>query len=110
MQVEAIYIQGRIESVNPIKLKHDHLRLVVLVPDDEIETQSTPYELSPDVLQKQNKCVNGLMRPGAPLCHLTTNCQRSQPSNWNASKPLNFGHRCVRTRATGINHGSIIRY
>ncbi|MBL0352606.1 MAG: hypothetical protein WAS49_09185 [Candidatus Dechloromonas phosphoritropha] len=52
MQVEAIYIQGRIEFVNPIKLKHDHLRLVVLVPDDEIETQSTPYELSPDVLQK----------------------------------------------------------
>ncbi len=52
MQVEAIYNQGRIEFVNPIKLKHDRLRLVVLVPDDEIETQSTPYELSPDVLQK----------------------------------------------------------
>lgn len=52
MQVEAIYKQGHLELVNPIKLKHDHLRLVVLVPDDEIETQSTPYELSPDVLRK----------------------------------------------------------
>ena len=52
MQVEAIYKQGHLEFVNPIKLKHDHLRLVVLVPDDELETQSTPYELSPDVLRK----------------------------------------------------------
>ena len=52
MQVEAIYNQGRIEFVNPLRLKHDRLRLVVWIPDDEIETESTPYELSPDVLRK----------------------------------------------------------
>ncbi len=36
MQVEAIYNQGRLEFARPIKLKHDHLRLVVEVPDEEI--------------------------------------------------------------------------
>jgi len=52
MQVEAIYNQGRIEFVDPIRLKHDYLRLMVLVPDDEIETQPLPYNPSPGVLQK----------------------------------------------------------
>ena len=41
MQVEAIYNQGRLEFVQPIKLKHDRLRLVVMVPDDEIDTPPT---------------------------------------------------------------------
>lgn len=36
MQVEAIYNQGRIEFVEPLRLKHDHIRLVVTVPDEEI--------------------------------------------------------------------------
>ena len=41
MQVEVIYNQGRLEFVHPIKLKHDHLRLVVEVPDDEFLTPPT---------------------------------------------------------------------
>ncbi len=36
MQVEAIYNQGRIEFVQPLRLKHDHVRLVVTVPDEEV--------------------------------------------------------------------------
>ena len=36
MQVQAIYNQGRIEFVEPLRLKRDHIRLVVTVPDDEI--------------------------------------------------------------------------
>jgi hypothetical protein len=47
MQVEAIYHQGRLEFVHPIKFKHDHLRLVVLVPDDEVESSSASFALSP---------------------------------------------------------------
>lgn len=52
MQVEAIYNQGRLEFVYPLKLKHDHLRLVVEVPDDEIVSQPNPYNLPPEVLER----------------------------------------------------------
>ena len=52
MQVEAIYNQGRLEFVHPIKLKHDHLRLVVEVPDGEIDANPNPYNLSPEVLAR----------------------------------------------------------
>jgi hypothetical protein len=45
MQVEAIYSQGYIEFVEPLRLKHDHIRLIVNVPDDEIELQTTPFSL-----------------------------------------------------------------
>lgn len=53
MQVEAIYNQGRIEFVNPIQLKHDHLRLVVLVPDEEVLIPAeSSYVLTPEELAK----------------------------------------------------------
>ena len=52
MQVEAVYNQGRLEFVQPIKLKHDRLRLVVMVPDDEIDTPPTPYNLPPEELAR----------------------------------------------------------
>jgi hypothetical protein len=50
MQVEAIYSQGGLEFVRPLKLKHDQLRLVVIVPDDEIDASDNPYNLEPEVL------------------------------------------------------------
>jgi hypothetical protein len=50
MQVEAIYHQGRLEFVHPLKLKHDYLRLLVLVPDEEIETPKPAYQLPTDDL------------------------------------------------------------
>ena len=40
MQVEAIYDHGRLEFVHPLQLKHDHVRLVVVVPDEEIVDQA----------------------------------------------------------------------
>lgn len=45
MQVEAIYNQGNIEFVEPLRLKHDHIRVVVTVPDDEVELQTTLFVL-----------------------------------------------------------------
>lgn len=51
MQVEAIYSQGRIEFVQPLRLKHDHIRLVVNVPDEEMETLQNPFNLTPEVLK-----------------------------------------------------------
>ncbi len=52
MQVEAIYNQGRIEFVQPLRLKHDHVRLVVTVPDEEIEPEANTYNLPPEVLAR----------------------------------------------------------
>ena len=52
MQVEAIYNQGRIEFVQPLRLKHDHIRLVVTVPDEEIEPEANTYNLPPEVLAR----------------------------------------------------------
>lgn len=51
MQVEAIYDHGKIEFVSPLKLKHERVRLVVTVPDDEIEI-AHQQAVSDDVLQR----------------------------------------------------------
>lgn len=51
MQVEAIYHQGTIQLVQPLRLKRDHFRLVVSVPDEEIEPQAPPSALSPQALE-----------------------------------------------------------
>lgn len=69
MQVEAIYNQGRIEFVHPIKLKHDHLRLVVLVPDEEVEPAEQPA--GPLTMRER---VNAIL---APYQHLLT---KSEPA------------------------------
>lgn len=50
MQVEAIYHHGKLEFTHPLQLKHDNLRLVVNVPDDEIVNTSNPYNLPQEVI------------------------------------------------------------
>lgn len=50
MQVEAIYHYGKLEFVHPLQLKHDTLRLVVEVPDEEIVNTSNPYNLPQEVI------------------------------------------------------------
>ncbi len=61
MQVEAIYNQGRLEFAQPLKLKHDYLRLVVTVPDDEILQPRTMREAIDDILAPwQDKLQHGL--------------------------------------------------
>lgn len=55
MQVEAIYDQGRLEFISPIRLKQGRIHLVVQIPDEEIITETLPqskptYELPPEVL------------------------------------------------------------
>lgn len=51
MQVEAIYDQGRLEFVHPLRLKHDRVRLVVTVPDEELEA-AVPFDLPAEVLAR----------------------------------------------------------
>lgn len=51
MQVEAIYDQGRLEFPYPLQFKHNRVRLVVEVSDDEIVTDANPYNLPLEVLE-----------------------------------------------------------
>lgn len=82
MQVEVIYNQGRLEFVQPIKLKHDHLRLVVVVPDDEIDIPPTPYKLPPEelaraqaMLEKYQAILDAPLANDADLPDLSTDYQ-----------------------------------
>ena len=45
MQVEAIYDHGKLEFVSPLKLKHERFRVLVTVPDHELE-QAPAQDLS----------------------------------------------------------------
>ena len=51
MQVEALYDHGRLEFTRPLQLRHERLRLVVEIPDEELVTPTPPaYNLPPEVL------------------------------------------------------------
>jgi hypothetical protein len=51
MQVEAIYDHGKIELIAPLHLKHGKVRVMVTVPDNEIETKAT-YNLPQEVIDR----------------------------------------------------------
>jgi predicted DNA-binding antitoxin AbrB/MazE fold protein len=59
MQVEAIYDNGRLEFIQPIKLKSEHFRLLVHVPESEI--------LLNDALPTQEKTVRNEAEGGKLL-------------------------------------------
>jgi hypothetical protein len=50
MNIEAIYDHGKLSFVTPIRLKHGKFRVIVTVPDDEVEVQGDAYTLPPEVL------------------------------------------------------------
>ena len=50
MQVEAIYDHGRLEFIPPLQLKHATLRVMVEVPDEEVEVPPT-FNLPPEVIE-----------------------------------------------------------
>ena len=50
MQVEAIYDQGRIESTQPLQLRHPRVRVLVEVADEEVIAPDAPSTLAPEVL------------------------------------------------------------
>lgn len=51
MQIEAMYDHGRLEFTRPLQLRHERLRLVVEVPDEELVTPAPPaYNLPLEVL------------------------------------------------------------
>jgi hypothetical protein len=52
MQLEAIYDHGQLKFVQPVTLKHEYLKLIVNVPDEEIISGNKPYSLSPEVIER----------------------------------------------------------
>jgi predicted DNA-binding antitoxin AbrB/MazE fold protein len=52
MQLEAIYDHGQLKFVQPVTLKHEYLRLIVNVPDEEIISGSKPNSLSSEVVER----------------------------------------------------------
>lgn len=51
MKVEALYDHGRLKFIHPLQLRHERLRLIVEVPDQELVTPApATYNLPPEVL------------------------------------------------------------
>lgn len=82
MQVEAIYNQGTIQFVQPLRLKHDHIRLVVTVPDEEIAVAypSEPAQAQqPDQPQSVSSYAARIDQILAPYQHIRKPHQVSEP-------------------------------
>jgi hypothetical protein len=73
MQLQAIYNQGRIEFEQPIRLKHDNIRLIVTVPDEEIELQSSNTSKAQDMIAKYQALLNAPLPPVECLPELSSN-------------------------------------
>lgn len=58
MQVEAIYNQGRLEFVQPLRLKHERFRLLVNVPDDEVVPESASFQLTAQASAQAQAMLN----------------------------------------------------
>jgi hypothetical protein len=53
MQVEALYDHGRLEFTRPLQLRHERLRLIVEIPDEELITPMPPtYNLPLEVFAR----------------------------------------------------------
>lgn len=78
MQVDAIYDHGKLELAQPLKLKHQRIKVTVEIPDAEIEENETPYHLPPEVVemakkmeQETDKILNAPLPPDDELPELT---------------------------------------
>ncbi|AGA32387.1 hypothetical protein TVNIR_0690 [Thioalkalivibrio nitratireducens DSM 14787] len=64
MEVEAIYENGKLEFVQPLRLKHARVRLLVTVPDHEVE------EVQPSDLDLLNLPADVVERAKAMLARM----------------------------------------
>jgi hypothetical protein len=78
MQLEAIYEHGQLKFAQPVTFKHDYLRLIVHVPDEEIVSGDNPYNLPSDVIERArvmrerlDAIRNAPLPPDAELPELT---------------------------------------
>ena len=78
MQIEAIYDHGKLELTKPLQLKHQLVKVMVEIPDSEIEAVGEPYNLPPEVVEMANKMkretdeiLNAALPPDEKLPELT---------------------------------------
>ncbi len=55
MQLEATYDHGIIRFTNRVKLKNELLKVIVEVPDSEVEIERNPYNLPEEMLIEARK-------------------------------------------------------
>lgn len=72
MQIQAIYNQGRLEFEQPIQFKHDNIRLIVTVPDEEIELQSSNKSKAQDMIAKYQALLNAPLASDESLPELSS--------------------------------------
>lgn len=57
MRLEAIYNHGRLELSLPVQFKHDRVRLVVDVPDEDVALQPNPHMLPNESWQRAQQML-----------------------------------------------------
>jgi len=102
MQVQAIYNQGRIEFVEPLRLKHDHIRLVVTVPDEEI-AMSHDQDQSPEQVQAASSFTARVDQILAPYQHILKASESAAPMDYKA-----IWHEHLADKYLGSNEKSDI--
>jgi len=77
MQLEAIYDHGKLHFISPVHLRHERIKVVVDVPDEEVK-ETTPYDLPPEVTKmaeemerKTDEILNAPFSPDEELPELT---------------------------------------
>ena len=55
MEIEAVYEHGKLEFLEPVQFKHDRVRLLVTVADEEIDSVRTLYNLPQEVVEMAEK-------------------------------------------------------
>lgn len=58
MLLEAIYEHGRLEFPFPVQLKHDRVRVVVDVPDEEIAGGPDPHALPEEAMLRATEMLD----------------------------------------------------
>ena len=92
MQVEVIYNQGRLTFAQPVHLRRDHLRLTIIVPDDQIVPADETHQLPVPQAEPSQQALSYAARVDrilAPYRHLL---QQSSATEGLNHKALWHGH------------------
>ncbi len=93
MQVEAIYNQGKIELSQPLRLKHNNVRIVVTVPDDEVEVQDELLQKNvPEVIKTKTGSTPLRVRIDAILAPYQDQLSTKQAFTHNDYKKMWIDH------------------
>ncbi len=87
MQVEAIYTHGQLQFLTPLKFKHDTLRVIVEVPDAEIEFSADDHGLPPEVIaraQAMREALDAIRDAPLPPDEQLTDLTQKQQERWEA--------------------------